>query len=79
MTDTSDDDDDFTNCSGFAPCSSSTICGGDLSYIGKNIRMKFKMQKTGKMEWFNGQIISFDPLSKKYGVFFPIRPANNLY
>ena len=30
--------------------------------------MRFKIKETGKYEWFNGQILHFDP---EYGAFFP--------
>ena len=33
--------------------------------------MRFKIKETGKYEWFNGQILHFDPKTGKYGAFFP--------
>ena len=35
-------------------------------------RMKFNVgESTSQYEWFSGQILNFDPISGKYGAFFP--------
>ena len=40
-------------------------------YLGRKLQMRFKIKETGKYEWFNGQILYFDPKAGKYGAFFP--------
>ena len=39
-------------------------------YLGQNIKMRFKLDN-GNYEWYEGQILQFDPTSGKYGAFFP--------
>lgn len=45
----------------------------NIQYLGKKIRMRFKLAGKGRSEfkWYQGQILNFDPLTGKYGVFFP--------
>ena len=33
--------------------------------------MKFKIQDTGRTQWYEGQITTYDGLTGKYGVYFP--------
>lgn len=33
--------------------------------------MRLKIKGTEKYEWFNGQILHFDPKTGKYDAFFP--------
>ena len=33
--------------------------------------MKFKINGTNKYEWFDAQILHFDPQTGKYGAYFP--------
>ena len=33
--------------------------------------MHFRVEKMGKLQWFKGQILNYDPTSGQYGVFFP--------
>ena len=44
----------------------------DVSYMGRRLKMKFKIAETGKEEWFEGQITTYNGLNGKYGVFFPV-------
>lgn len=41
------------------------------NYLGKKLKMRFRIEETNKFEWFNGQILNFDPMTGKYGAFFP--------
>ena len=41
------------------------------NYLGRKLQMRFRIKETGKYEWFNGQILNFDPNTGKYGAFFP--------
>ena len=36
----------------------------------KKLKMRFKVE--GKLQWFYGQIMNYDGLTGKYGVYFPI-------
>lgn len=40
-------------------------------YLGKKLKMRFKIEGTNRYKWFNGQILNFDPVTGKYGAFFP--------
>ena len=44
----------------------------DMSLMGREVRMKFKIKETGKIQWFNGQVTTYDGMKGKYGVYFPI-------
>ena len=33
--------------------------------------MHFRVEEMGKLQWFKGQILNYDPTSGQYGVFFP--------
>ena len=62
-TDDEDSDmDDFADTSFHQP---------NPKYLGRKLQMRFKIKETGKYEWFNGQILHFDPKTGKYGAFFP--------
>ena len=40
--------------------------------MGEKIRMKCNVGDSSlEYEWYSGQIIHFDPTTRKYGVFFP--------
>ena len=41
------------------------------NYLGRRLQMRFKIKETGNYQWFNGQILNFDPNTGKYGAFFP--------
>jgi hypothetical protein len=43
--------------------------------------MRFKIEETGKYEWFNGQILEFDPKTGKYILWriFPFGWSDSLY
>ena len=58
------------------PCvpSGSTYKPPDLSLMGKQLKMKFKVD--GKIKWFEGQILNYNG---KYGVYFPVDRGKNLY
>ena len=40
-------------------------------YLGKKLKMCFQIEESNKYEWFSGQILNFDPVTGKYGAFFP--------
>ena len=66
IPETSDEDsdmDDFVQSSFHQP---------NAKYFGRKLQMRFKIKETGKYEWFNGQILHFDPKTGKYGAFFPL-------
>ena len=65
IPETNDEDsdmDDFIQSSFHQP---------NAKYFGRKLQMRFKIKETGKYEWFNGQILHFDPKNGKYGAFFP--------
>ena len=35
------------------------------------LKMHFRVEETGKLQCFKGQILNYDPTSGQYGVFFP--------
>ena len=39
--------------------------------MGKQVRMKFDVSKSGKTEWFQGIVSSYDGINQKYGIYFP--------
>ena len=41
------------------------------NYFGCTLQMRFKIKETGNYQWFDGQILNFDPKTGKYGAFFP--------
>lgn len=45
----------------------------DPQYMGKKLKMKFDTGDSNhpQYEWYSGQILHFDPMTGKYGVFFP--------
>ena len=38
--------------------------------LGKSVRMKFSDTK-GKLKWYEGVIVSYNGITKKYGIYFP--------
>ena len=40
-------------------------------YLGRRLQMRFKIKESGNYQWFDGQILNFDPNTGKYGAFFP--------
>ena len=38
--------------------------------LGNNVRMKFEDTK-GKPKWYEGVIVSYNGMTKKYGIYFP--------
>ena len=34
-------------------------------------RKSFRIKDTGKIQWYDGQILNYDPSSGQYGVHFP--------
>ena len=50
--------------------SGSTYKPPDLSLMGKQLKMKFKVD--GKIKWFEGQIMNYNGLTGKYEVYFPV-------
>ena len=49
-----------------------TYAQPDSQYMGKKIRMKFNVGDSNpEYEWYSGQILNFDPMTGKYGAFFP--------
>ena len=65
-----DDDVDFqdTKSSDTAACSYQPP---NLQYMGGKLKMRFRLEDTGKIQWFDGQILNYDPSSGQYGVYFP--------
>ena len=60
VPETSDEDsdmDDFAQSSFHQP---------NPKYLGRKLQMRFKIKDKGKYEWFNGQILNFDPKTGKY-------------
>ena len=43
----------------------------DTNLLGRKLKMRFLMEDIGKMRWFEGQIISYDPATSQYGAYFP--------
>ena len=43
----------------------------DMQYMGRKLKMCFRLEDTGKIQWFDGQILNYDPSSGQYGVYFP--------
>ena len=68
------DDDDFMDS---VPMDQDSMIGDDditttaLKNVGRKLKMKFKVGKSNEINWFNGKILSYNPISKKYGIFFP--------
>ena len=77
MDDWNDDDDimDFEPVKSKLTADSEdsfTYLQPDPQYLGRKIKMKFDVGETTKRyEWYSGQILNFDPISGKYGAFFP--------
>ena len=40
-------------------------------YLGRRLQMRFKIKESGNHQWFDGQILNFDPNTGKNGAFFP--------
>jgi len=60
-----DDDMDFQSSS------QSTYKPPDVQYMGRQLKMRLRVEETGKLQWFKGEILNYDPTSGQYGVFFP--------
>ena len=43
----------------------------DMSNMGRKLKMKFYVKDSGQHQFFSGQIIKYDGLTGKYGVYFP--------
>ena len=43
----------------------------DMQYMGRKLKKRFRLVDTGKIQWFDGQILNYDPSSGQYGVYFP--------
>ncbi len=39
--------------------------------MGRKLKMRFHIKETGRLQWFDGQITTYDGLTGKYGVYFP--------
>jgi len=50
----------------FQSSSQSTYKPLDVQYMGRQLKMRFRVEETGKL-----QILNYDPTSGQYGVFFP--------
>ena len=64
-----DDNMDFQDAK-----SSDTTCSykpPDMQYMGRKLKMRFRLEDTGKIQWFDGQILNYNPSSGHYGVYFP--------
>ena len=44
-------------------------CVLDLRKQHWQLKMHFRVEETGKLQWFKGQILNYDPTSGQYGVF----------
>ena len=44
-------------------------CKQDLKKQHWQLKMHFRVEETGKLQWFKGQILNYDPTSGQYGVF----------
>ena len=65
-----DDDVDFQD----AKSGDTAACSyqpPNLQYMGRKLKMRFRLEDTGKIQWFDGQILNYDPSSGQYGVYFP--------
>ena len=65
-----DDDIDFQDAK-----SSDTTCRykpPDLQYMGRKLKIHFRIKDTGKIQWYDGQILNYryDSSSGQYGVHF---------
>ena len=60
VPETTDEDLDFDDST------HSSFLQPNPKYLGRKLQMRFKIEETGKYEWFNGQILQFDP---KTGIF----------
>ena len=40
-------------------------------YLGRRLQMRFKIKESGNCQWFDRQMLNFDPNTRKYGAFFP--------
>ena len=61
----SDDNMDFQSSSQW------TYKQPHVQYMGRQLKMRFRVEEMGKLQWFKGQILNYDPTSGQYGVFFP--------
>ena len=43
----------------------------NLQHMGRKLKMHFRLEDTGKIQWFDGQILNYDLSSGQYGVYFP--------
>ena len=44
----------------------------DPKNLGRKIKMKFNVgDSSPEYQWYSGQILNYDPVSSKYGAFFP--------
>lgn len=39
--------------------------------MGRQLKMKLLIRETGKTQFFNGQITTYDGLTGQFGVYFP--------
>ena len=62
------DDDDMDFQDDTAACSYKPP---NLQYMGRKLKIHFRLEDTGKIQWFDGQILNYDPSSGQYGVYFP--------
>ena len=61
-----DDNMDFQDAK-----SSDTTCSykpPEMQYMGRKLKMRFRLEDTGKIQWFDGQILNS---SGQYDVYFP--------
>ena len=55
----------------FQPSSQWTYKQPRVQYMGRQLKVHFRVEEMGKLQWFKGQILNYDPTSGQYGVFFP--------
>ena len=69
------DDDDFEtpkSTDGHSHENSFAYAQPDPKYLGRKIRMKFNVgDSSPEYQWYSGQILNYDPVTHKYGAFFP--------
>ena len=69
ITDESSSDSDMPAAS--SENSSTAFKEPNTKYLGRRLQMRFIIENAGRDEWFEGQIVSFEPTNGLYGVFFP--------
>jgi len=37
--------------------------------MGRQLKTCFRVEEMGKLQWFKGQILNYDPTSGQYGIF----------